>query len=101
MAKDQNLSLNPAKISGICSRLMCCLKYENHRYVDEKAGRQNNGKREKIPRIGGLVLTPLGEGVLVGLNKKERTANVKLAENNTVTVNWDELADAAEAETLV
>ena len=35
MAKDQNLSLNPAKISGLCGRLMCCLKYENDMYEDE------------------------------------------------------------------
>lgn len=36
MAKDQNLSLNPAKISGLCGRLMCCLKYENDEYEAAK-----------------------------------------------------------------
>jgi hypothetical protein len=35
MAKDQNLSLNPTKISGACGRLMCCLKYENDYYVEQ------------------------------------------------------------------
>lgn len=36
MAKEQNLSLNPAKISGICGRLLCCLKYENDVYVENR-----------------------------------------------------------------
>ena len=44
MAKDQNLSLNPTKISGICGRLMCCLKYENHMYCK---GCGNNHRRER------------------------------------------------------
>ncbi len=42
MAKDQKLSLNPTKISGICGRLMCCLKYENGVYDEEKAHRENS-----------------------------------------------------------
>jgi cell fate regulator YaaT (PSP1 superfamily) len=96
MAKDQNLSLNPAKISGICSRLMCCLKYENYLYTNEKSGEQCYCKKEKPPKIGGLVVTPLGGGLVVSLNKKERTACVKIAENNSVTVNWDEMTEVAD-----
>jgi len=46
MAKDQNLSLNPAKISGICGRLMCCLKYENSCY-EGQGGCQNHAQKEK------------------------------------------------------
>ena len=45
MAKDQSLSLNPTKISGICGRLMCCLKYENHMYCK---GCGNGNKRERV-----------------------------------------------------
>jgi cell fate regulator YaaT (PSP1 superfamily) len=95
MAKDQNLSLNPSKISGVCSRLMCCLKYENYRYSAAKPCDQCRCGREKLPKVGGFVVTPLGEGTLVGINKKERTACVKIADNNVVTVNWDEMTEAA------
>lgn len=49
MAKVQNLSLNPTKISGICGRLMCCLKYENEIYTELKKGMPNVGERIKTP----------------------------------------------------
>ena len=51
MAKEQNLSLNPAKISGICGRLMCCLKYENEVYQECKGGCQEHCPRGKAPEI--------------------------------------------------
>lgn len=47
MAKTQNLSLNPSKISGVCGRLMCCLKYENDVYLELKKGMPNVGERIK------------------------------------------------------
>ena len=56
MAKEQNLSLNPTKISGLCGRLMCCLKYEHEAY--EKL-------LEKMPAIGTIVITPEGRGTVV------------------------------------
>ncbi|MFA5537270.1 MAG: stage 0 sporulation family protein [Bacillota bacterium] len=59
MAKDQGLSLNPTKISGICGRLMCCLKYENDVY--ERA-------REIVPCVGATVRTPMGIGQVVDTN---------------------------------
>ena len=49
MAKTQNLSLNPTKISGICGRLMCCLKYENDVYVELRKGMPENGERIDTP----------------------------------------------------
>jgi cell fate regulator YaaT (PSP1 superfamily) len=49
MAKVQNLSLNPAKISGICGRLMCCLKYENEVYTDLRKGMPEQGEKIKTP----------------------------------------------------
>ncbi|KGX90101.1 stage 0 sporulation protein [Pontibacillus halophilus JSM 076056 = DSM 19796] len=67
MAKDQNLSLNPAKISGLCGRLMCCLKYENDDYEEAK---------EVLPDIGENVMTPQGQGRVVGLNILERIVQV-------------------------
>ena len=56
MAKDQSLSLNPSKISGLCGRLMCCLKYENEVYEKLLA---------KMPTIGTIVITPEGKGTVV------------------------------------
>lgn len=49
MAKDQNLSLNPVKISGLCGRLMCCLKYEHDTYVQIRVGMPNKGDKVKTP----------------------------------------------------
>lgn len=56
MAKDQNMSLNPTKISGLCGRLMCCLKYEQEGY---------ECINKKIPRIGEVVVTRRGKGTVV------------------------------------
>ena len=55
MAKEQNLSLNPTKISGVCGRLMCCLKYEEDTYEQI---------RKSMPRIGREVMTPDGPGTV-------------------------------------
>ena len=99
MAKDQNLSLNPTKISGICGRLMCCLKYENHMYCK---GCGNGSKRERveIPKMGALVATPLGEGKVVGINRGQHTASVKLAPDNIIQLEWDEIVDASQADNV-
>lgn len=59
MAKEQNLSLNPTKISGTCSRLMCCLKYEQEAYED---------LHKTTPNVGSLVKTPSGEGYVKEVN---------------------------------
>ncbi|MDF2530491.1 MAG: hypothetical protein K0Q65_72 [Clostridia bacterium] len=75
MAKEQSLSLNPAKISGICGRLMCCLKYEQEAY--EYA-------RRIVPRIGSIVDTAEGKGEVVGNNilKEQVRVMLELQENN-------------------
>ncbi|RYG72710.1 stage 0 sporulation protein [Lentibacillus lipolyticus] len=75
MAKDQNLSLNPAKISGLCGRLMCCLKYENDDY--------ETAKRE-LPDMGETVTTPYGTGKVVGLNILERVIHIEIPEKERV-----------------
>ena len=69
MAKVQNLSLNPAKISGICGRLMCCLKYENDIYMEFRKG---------MPDVGERVKTPDGTAKVVDTNILERTVKVRL-----------------------
>ncbi|MFD2761385.1 PSP1 domain-containing protein [Lentibacillus juripiscarius] len=75
MAKDQNLSLNPAKISGLCGRLMCCLKYENDDY--------ETAKRE-LPDMGEEITTPYGNGKVVGLNILERIIHIEIPEKERV-----------------
>ena len=99
MAKDQSLSLNPTKISGICGRLMCCLKYENHMYC-KGCGNGNKRERVEIPKLGALVGTPLGEGKVVGINRGQHTASVKLAPDNIIQVEWDEIVDASQADNV-
>ncbi|MBM7580630.1 PSP1 domain-containing protein [Jeotgalibacillus terrae] len=73
MAKDQNLSLNPAKISGLCGRLMCCLKYENDEYEAAK---------EEMPDLGAFIQTPEGKGKVVGLNMLERVLQIEMKEQD-------------------
>lgn len=75
MAKDQNLSLNPAKISGLCGRLMCCLKYENDAY--------ETAKRD-LPDIGETLPTPHGKGKVVGLNILEKMIQIELLDKERV-----------------
>ena len=69
MAKVQNLSLNPTKISGICGRLMCCLKYENDIYNELKKG---------MPNVGERVKTPDGIGVVTDINILENLVRTRL-----------------------
>ncbi|GAB3054393.1 PSP1 domain-containing protein [Virgibacillus ainsalahensis] len=85
MAKDQNLSLNPAKISGLCGRLMCCLKYENDNY--------ETAKRE-LPDIGQAIDTPYGKGKVAGLNILERLVQIEFLEDQRIIeYTLDELID--------
>jgi cell fate regulator YaaT (PSP1 superfamily) len=72
MAKDQDLPLNPLRISGACGRLLCCLKYEHPLYV--KA-------HETMPQRGTLVETPEGPGKVVDYNVPGDTVKVRLAES--------------------
>ncbi len=69
MAKTQNLSLNPGKISGTCGRLMCCLKYEQEAYED---------LIHRIPRPESIVDTPDGRGTVCDVNLLRQTVRVRL-----------------------
>ena len=69
MAKTQNLSLNPTKISGTCGRLMCCLKYEQEAYEDLV---------KHAPKQESFVETPDGAGTVAGINLLRQTAQVRL-----------------------
>ena len=70
MAKEQNLSLNPTKISGLCDRLMCCLKYEQDHY---------EVTRKRMPRVGREIITPDGTGTINAINVLEETVRVRIA----------------------
>ena len=71
MAKTQNLSLNPTKISGTCGRLMCCLKYEQDAYEDAI---------KRMPKAESFVVTPDGPGNVSDINVLKETVNVRLDE---------------------
>jgi len=77
MAKDQDLSLNPMKVSGICGRLLCCLGYEADHY---------RTLREKSPRIGQEAVSPQGRGRVIGINSLRETALLELGDDLTIEV---------------
>jgi cell fate regulator YaaT (PSP1 superfamily) len=82
MAKDQNLPLNPLKISGACGRLLCCLVYENEQYRDIK---------EKMPKEGQIVSTPMGEASVIGTNPVKETVLVELETKASVELPLTEI----------
>jgi len=75
MAKNQDLPLNPMKISGVCGRLMCCLAYENELY---------SAMRGVLPKKGEQILTTLGSATVVGGNPLKGTVLVELESGTTV-----------------
>jgi cell fate regulator YaaT (PSP1 superfamily) len=77
MAKDQSLSLNPTKISGLCGRLMCCLTFENTTYQQLK---------EKFPKIGKTVSIPSGQGKVIRHNVLGDRAVIRLDGGTEVEV---------------
>lgn len=82
MAKDQNLSLNPAKISGICGRLMCCLAFEHPLYAEA---------RTSLPKCGKKVKTIYGEGEVVKVDVLGKRLTVKMSEGKEVELGPKEL----------
>ena len=76
MAKEQNLSLNPSKISGNCGRLMCCLKYENDVYED---------KIKRLPSIGEIVKTADGNGEVDSIETLKEVVRVKIKDGDNYT----------------
>ena len=76
MAKNQGLSLNPSKISGLCGRLMCCLAYENEYYAEAC---------KNVPKLGSEVETPEGKGNVINVNMLKMEVKVKIEEKDAVT----------------
>ena len=77
MAKTQGLSLNPAKISGTCGRLMCCLKYEEAAYEDIV---------KHAPKTDSFVETPAGKGTVTSVNLLRGTAKIRLEDGGDTTL---------------
>lgn len=87
MAKNQNLSLNPGKISGLCGRLMCCLAYENAHYVETN---------KRMPKMGSTVFTKAKKkGVVVGLNQLRETVRLKYEQGDKTEFEEVALGDIA------
>jgi len=84
MAKEQGLSLNPTKISGTCGRLMCCLKYEQEAYEQII---------KKMPKVGAIVDTPDGQGVVVEVYLLKEILKVKLDKGNETDLLSYKLSD--------
>ena len=82
MAKKQNISLNPNKISGMCGRLMCCLTYEHEYYEKIK---------KKLPKIGKRVATKEGEGKIIRQNVLKETLTVALDSGTELEVRVKDL----------
>ena len=76
MAKEQNISLNPSKISGNCGRLMCCLKYENEVYEE---------KLNRLPNVGAIVKTEDGEGEVDNIEILKERIRVKIKNEDGFT----------------
>ncbi|MFC2045235.1 stage 0 sporulation family protein [Chloroflexota bacterium] len=90
MAKDQDLPLNPMKISGVCGRLLCCLAYESEQYRSMKA---------KLPKKGQRVTTPMGIAVVIEGNPLKETVLVELESQATAEFPLDKIAIEAESKT--
>lgn len=91
MAKDQNLSLNPTKISGICGRLMCCLKYENDCYCGEDCPQK--AKKIQPPTPGSRVVSIDGEGKVISINQQRRSATILLDNSRTIVASWEDVIE--------
>ena len=80
MAKDQNLPLNPTKISGVCGRLMCCLSYEHKCYKESAKG---------LPRMSQKVKTEDGLGKIIDVNYLKRVAVVELEDGRHIKIDYN------------
>jgi len=85
MAKNQNLSLNPQKISGTCGKLLCCIKYEDDIYKEA---------RENLPDIGDTVKTKDGIGKVIGLDILKGLIQVKYPDEKFETINKNDVIES-------
>jgi cell fate regulator YaaT (PSP1 superfamily) len=84
MAKEQGLSLNPTKISGVCGRLMCCLTFENETYKSLK---------RDMPKLGKKINLKKGQGKVVRQNVLKETVTIRMEDNTEIDRNFHDLED--------
>ena len=89
MAKNQNLSLNPTKISGMCGRLMCCLRFENEYYKDFK---------ERSPKVNSLVKTPDGDAKVVAVDALHEIISLKIEDEKARKVALSDFKEGSSIE---
>lgn len=77
LAKEQNLPMNPSKLSGLCGRLMCCLSYEHEMYKEIKS---------ELPRVGATVRTPDGTGIVLEQLVMKESVRVEITDDLVVVV---------------
>ncbi len=82
MAKNQNLSLNPTNISGLCGKLLCCIKYENETYTEH---------RLELPKVNSYVKTPDGRAKVIAVNIINKSVRVQTMEEGIKTFNVEDL----------
>ena len=82
MAREQDLPLNPANISGVCGRLLCCLAFENEQYRDMK---------HKMPAPGKNITTSAGKAKVIGCNPLKETVFVQLESEATLELPLSEI----------
>ncbi|MGD9761258.1 MAG: stage 0 sporulation family protein [Candidatus Izemoplasmatales bacterium] len=87
MAKNQNLSLNPSNISGICGKLLCCIRYEDENYRDFK---------KEMPNINSFVWTLEGRGKVVDINYSMQSATVQFKDGTSKVFDINNIADTKE-----
>lgn len=90
MAKEQGLSLNPTKISGVCGRLMCCLNFENHTYKSLK---------REMPKLGRKITIKEGKGKVARLNVLKESVTIRLEDKTEVEKSVKELKNSREQKT--
>ena len=84
MAKDQSLSLNPTKISGLCGRLMCCLTFENDTYQELK---------ESFPKIGKTVTTKDGKGKVLRHNVLKKLVVIRMEDGTEIELPAEDVSE--------
>ena len=87
MAKNQNISLNPQRINGMCGRLLCCLKNEDEYYAE---------MQKKMPKMNSVVITPDGKGTVTNLDFLKELVSVTFTKDETTEVkvyNLEEIKD--------
>lgn len=82
MAKNQNLSLNPVNISGLCGKLLCCIKYENDTYTEH---------RLQLPKVNSTVITPEGKAKVIAVNVIDKSVRVQTEEEGIKAYDVEDL----------